>query len=53
VPRMPSPPAVAVSGESATGDRVATELVSFRVEHRPPDGPARVLAETTMLSLAQ
>src|SRR5215218_187340 len=53
VPRMPSPPAVAVSGESATRDRFVTELAGFRVEHRPPDGPARVLAETTMLSLAQ
>jgi len=25
----------------------------YRVEHRPPDGPPRLLAETTMPSMAQ
>lgn len=27
--------------------------MGYRVEHRPPDGPSRVLAESTMLSIAQ
>jgi DNA-binding CsgD family transcriptional regulator len=29
-----------------------TEVVGFRIEHRPPEGPSRLLGETTMWATA-